>query len=39
MCLKIMHNEIFMIINTRKINSTLKYKLRYAINNAKIKHV
>ena len=36
MRLKIMRNQIFAIINTREINSTLKYKLRYTINNAKV---
>ena len=36
MRLKIKHNQIFTIINTRKINSTLNYKLRYTINNAKV---
>ena len=32
-----MRNQIFAIINTREINSTLKYKLRYTINNARVK--
>ena len=36
MHLKIMRNQIFVIINTHKINSTLKYKLRYTINNTKV---
>ena len=31
-----MRNQIFAIINTRKINSTLKYKLRYTFNNVKV---
>ena len=39
MRLKIMYNQIFAIINTRKINSTLKYKSQYTINNVKSKHV
>ena len=34
--LKIMRNQFFAIINTRKINNTLKYKLRYTINNTKV---
>ena len=36
MRLKIMCNQIFAIINICKINSMLKYKLRYTINNAKV---
>ena len=36
MRLKIKRNQIFAIINTHKINSMLKYKLWYIINNAKV---
>ena len=34
-----MRDQIFAFINTRKINSTLKYKLWYTINNTKSKRV